>query len=162
VFCLFSKNKPNTVHERSEHSPAKKTQSTACWQHCYVYHTYIHVLLQTRIVIRTSMLPILSQLYKLPLRPPHIYRGAKYSSDSFTDGSTKLTCFENVFHTHLQLAHNETWKMAYRVETLRIPHCLDNRLIDGGKVVSPTHQPHFTPQKHFFLCFRYSFLLEAE
>jgi hypothetical protein len=30
---------------------------------------------------------------------------------------------------------------------LRIPHCLDNRLIDGGKVVSPTHQPHFTPQK---------------
>jgi hypothetical protein len=27
---------------------------------------------------------------------------------------------------------------------------LDNRLIDGGKVVSPTHQPHFTLQKHFF------------
>jgi hypothetical protein len=23
---------------------------------------------------------------------------------------------------------------------LRIPHCLDNRLRDGGKVVSPTHQ----------------------
>jgi hypothetical protein len=33
---------------------------------------------------------------------------------------------------------------------LRIPHCLDNRLIDGGKVVNPTHLPHFTPQKHFF------------
>jgi hypothetical protein len=33
---------------------------------------------------------------------------------------------------------------------LRIPHCLDNWLIDGGKVVSPTHRPHFTPQKHFF------------
>jgi hypothetical protein len=31
---------------------------------------------------------------------------------------------------------------------LRIPHCLDNRLIDGGKVVSPTHRPHFTPQKY--------------
>jgi hypothetical protein len=27
---------------------------------------------------------------------------------------------------------------------------LDNRLIDDGKVVSPTHQPHFTPQKHYF------------
>jgi hypothetical protein len=26
---------------------------------------------------------------------------------------------------------------------LRIPHCLDNRLIGGGKVVSPTHPPHF-------------------
>jgi hypothetical protein len=22
--------------------------------------------------------------------------------------------------------------------------------MDGGKVVSPTHTPHFTPQKHYF------------
>jgi hypothetical protein len=29
-------------------------------------------------------------------------------------------------------------------------HCLDNRLTDGGKVVSPTHRPHFTPQKHYY------------
>jgi hypothetical protein len=35
-------------------------------------------------------------------------------------------------------------------EMLRIPYCVDNRLIDGRKVVSPTHQPHFTPQKLFF------------
>jgi hypothetical protein len=27
---------------------------------------------------------------------------------------------------------------------------LDNRLTDGGKVISPTHQPHFTPQKHYY------------
>jgi hypothetical protein len=33
---------------------------------------------------------------------------------------------------------------------LRIPHCLDNRVTDGGKVVSPTHPPHFTPLKHFY------------
>jgi hypothetical protein len=33
---------------------------------------------------------------------------------------------------------------------LRIPHCLDNPLTDGGKVVGPTHQPHFTPQKHYY------------
>jgi hypothetical protein len=33
---------------------------------------------------------------------------------------------------------------------LRIPHCLDNRLTDGGKVVSPTHPPHFTPQKRYY------------
>jgi hypothetical protein len=33
---------------------------------------------------------------------------------------------------------------------LRIPHCLDNRLTDGGKDVSPTHLPHFTPQKHYY------------
>jgi hypothetical protein len=32
-------------------------------------------------------------------------------------------------------------------EMLSIPHCLDNRLTDGGEVVSPTHLPHFTPQK---------------
>jgi hypothetical protein len=33
---------------------------------------------------------------------------------------------------------------------LRIPHCLDNWLIDDGKVISPTHRPHFTPQKRYF------------
>jgi hypothetical protein len=36
---------------------------------------------------------------------------------------------------------------------LRIPHCLDNRLIDGGKVVCsthPQHPPHFTPQKQYY------------
>jgi hypothetical protein len=33
---------------------------------------------------------------------------------------------------------------------LRIPHCPDNRLIDGGNVASPMHRPHFTPQKHYF------------
>jgi hypothetical protein len=34
-------------------------------------------------------------------------------------------------------------------EVLRIPHSLDSRLTDGGKVVSPTHPPHFTSQKHY-------------
>jgi hypothetical protein len=45
---------------------------------------------------------------------------------------------------------------------LRIPHCLDNRLTDGGKVISPTHRPRSTPQKHYFstssihFCYRLS------
>jgi hypothetical protein len=39
---------------------------------------------------------------------------------------------------------------AYRIEMLRIAHCLDNRLTDCGKFVSLTHRPRFTPQKHFF------------
>jgi hypothetical protein len=39
---------------------------------------------------------------------------------------------------------------AIYIKMLRIPHCLDNRLIDGGKVVSPMHQLHFTPQKYTF------------
>jgi hypothetical protein len=32
-------------------------------------------------------------------------------------------------------------------ETSRLPHFLDNRLTDGGEVVSPTHRPPFTPRK---------------
>jgi hypothetical protein len=35
-------------------------------------------------------------------------------------------------------------------EMLRIPHCLDIRLRDGGKVVSPKHPPRFIPQKHYY------------
>jgi hypothetical protein len=35
-------------------------------------------------------------------------------------------------------------------EMSRIPHCLDNQLTDGSKVVSPTHRPRFIPQKHYF------------
>jgi hypothetical protein len=33
---------------------------------------------------------------------------------------------------------------------LSIPHCLDIRLADGGKVVGPTHRPRSTPQNHYF------------
>jgi hypothetical protein len=29
-------------------------------------------------------------------------------------------------------------------------HGLDNRLTDGGKIVSPTHRPRSTPKKHYF------------
>jgi hypothetical protein len=43
-------------------------------------------------------------------------------------------------------------------ETSRLPHFLDNRLTDGGKVVSLTRRPPFTPQEDSW----YSFLLEAE
>jgi hypothetical protein len=42
-------------------------------------------------------------------------------------------------------------------EMLRLPHCLDNRLTDGGKVVSLTHRPHSTPQKHYFSAFGTNF-----
>jgi hypothetical protein len=44
---------------------------------------------------------------------------------------------------------------------LGIPHCQDNGLTDGGKVASLTHRPRSTP-KTLFVCFWYSFLLEAE
>jgi hypothetical protein len=35
-------------------------------------------------------------------------------------------------------------------EMLRIPHCLDNRLTDGGKVASLMYRPLSTLQKHYF------------
>jgi hypothetical protein len=35
-------------------------------------------------------------------------------------------------------------------EMLRISHCLDNWLTDGGKTVSPTHRPRSTPQNNYF------------
>jgi hypothetical protein len=47
---------------------------------------------------------------------------------------------------------------SYVCETSRLPHFLENRLTDGGDVVSFTRLPPFTPQEDF----RYSFLLEAE
>jgi hypothetical protein len=50
----------------------------------------------------------------------------------------------------------------YDCKMLRILHCLDNRLIDGGKVVSPTDRPLLYSPETLFLCFWYSFLLEAE
>jgi hypothetical protein len=43
-------------------------------------------------------------------------------------------------------------------ETSTLPHLLDNRLTDGGEVVSLTSRPPFTPQEEYW----YSFLLEAE
>jgi hypothetical protein len=38
----------------------------------------------------------------------------------------------------------------YGCEMLRIPHCIDSWLTDGGKFVSPTHRPRCAPQKHYF------------
>jgi hypothetical protein len=35
--------------------------------------------------------------------------------------------------------------------TLTIPHCLDNRLTYGGKVVSLKRRQHITPQNIIFL-----------
>jgi hypothetical protein len=34
---------------------------------------------------------------------------------------------------------------------LRTPRYLNNRLTDGGEVVSSTHRPRFIPQKHYSL-----------
>jgi hypothetical protein len=36
----------------------------------------------------------------------------------------------------------------YRFEMLSLPHCPDNRLTNVGEVVSLTHRPRSTPQKH--------------
>jgi hypothetical protein len=46
----------------------------------------------------------------------------------------------------------------YGCETSRLPHFIDSRLTDGGKIVSLMHWLPFTTQEDS----RYSFLLEAE
>jgi hypothetical protein len=46
----------------------------------------------------------------------------------------------------------------YVCEMSRLPHFLDNRLTDGGEVVSLTPPAALYPQENFW----YSFLLEAE
>jgi hypothetical protein len=38
----------------------------------------------------------------------------------------------------------------YGCTMLRIPHCIDSRLADSGKVVSHTHRPSSIPQKRYF------------
>jgi hypothetical protein len=38
----------------------------------------------------------------------------------------------------------------YGYEMLRIPHCLDSRLTDGGKIVSPANRQRSTRQKLYF------------
>jgi hypothetical protein len=38
-------------------------------------------------------------------------------------------------------------------ERSRLPHFPDNRLTDGGKVVSPTRRPLFTPQEDSWYSF---------
>jgi hypothetical protein len=43
-------------------------------------------------------------------------------------------------------------------ETSRLPHFLDNRLTDGGEIVSLRRRPPFGPQEYSW----YSFMLEAE
>jgi hypothetical protein len=45
---------------------------------------------------------------------------------------------------------------------LRIPLYVDNRLTDDDDVTSLMHLPRFTPDKHFYFCICYLFLLEAE
>jgi hypothetical protein len=50
----------------------------------------------------------------------------------------------------------------YVCETSRLPHFLDNRLIDGGEVVSLKRRPLFTPQENYLINSWYSFPLEVE
>jgi hypothetical protein len=46
-------------------------------------------------------------------------------------------------------------------EMLWFPHCPDKLFTDGGKVVSPMHQPRSTSQKHNYFSVSGTHLLEA-
>jgi hypothetical protein len=57
----------------------------------------------------------------------------------------------------VKLSLYRPWK-PLGLREVKAPKFSDIRLIDGGKVVSPTRRPLFTPQEDSW----YSFLLEAE
>jgi hypothetical protein len=83
----------------------------------------------------------------------------------FCDVANLLTYFstykinKSVIHTSIFLWRYNTLKIKsipvtdrgglQGCEMLKIPHCLDNRLTDGGKVVSPTHWLHLYFPKTF-------------
>jgi hypothetical protein len=89
------------------------------------------------------------------------YRGNAYANRYPSNGDEQsqqcMNCCERCLHfgspqdINRNIREDEAGRGGlFACERFRIPHCLDNHLIDGGKVVSPTHRPHFTPQKHYF------------
>jgi hypothetical protein len=44
---------------------------------------------------------------------------------------------------------------------LRFPHCLDNRLTDGGEIVSLTRRPLSNPQKISYIASSHEYLLDV-
>jgi hypothetical protein len=58
-----------------------------------------------------------------------------------------------IFYGKLSFQSNDSkWAVSPKmmIVILRILHCVDNWLTDGGKVVSPMHWPRFTLEKHYF------------
>jgi hypothetical protein len=53
----------------------------------------------------------------------------------------------DIFHFSLKAIPVTDRGGAYGCELLRLPHFLDNRLTDGGEVVSLTRWPPFTARK---------------
>jgi hypothetical protein len=66
--------------------------------------------------------------------------------------------FQATFVTYISYPCNRPWRPVGLWDVEVPTFCLDSRLTDGGKVVSPTHRPLFTLQEGSW----YSFLLEAE
>jgi hypothetical protein len=96
----------------------------------------------------------------------HVYptRGMRKTRD-------KISCRSHTQPTHVKSCTNFwRWNLNSKAiavtdpggvlgcKTSRIPHFLDNRLIDGGEVVIMTRRPRFIHRKIFW----YSFLLEDE
>jgi hypothetical protein len=64
------------------------------------------------------------------------------SSASFGVTAAATACPQKNAQVNLSLQHVVE---AYMPETLWIPHSVDNRLTEGGEVVSLTRNPRFTP-----------------
>jgi hypothetical protein len=130
--------------------------------HPFIIHLFLYVSLQTR-----SLLPIRFFIY--PNRSSlslHVHQFPIYAHPSVhpatctSNRPSTQTCFyEHEVNESISKAIPVTVReVLYIFEMSRIPHCLDNRLLDGGEFVSLTRLPRFTPQKYFW----FSFLLDAE
>jgi hypothetical protein len=89
--------------------------------------------------------------------------GNQYSASTYLRELGVISTLEFQFLSHRKQKVNEEsypCKRPWRLIVVRTRGChiLDNRLTDGGKVVSATRRPRFTSQEDSW----YSFLLEAE
>jgi hypothetical protein len=94
---------------------------------------------------------------KFVLNSVDTYKGHRQTHIYYIYKMERLCRFFVQFHAVTSKSNNESIVIPvtgrgglYGCEMLRMPRCLDNLLTDGGKVVSPTHRPHSTPQKHYF------------
>jgi hypothetical protein len=77
----------------------------------------------------------------------NVFEG-KIPSDSNADHYIITKLVDNIFSTGKGKAIPVTgYDSPWSCEMSRLPHFLDNRLTDGGEVVSPMHRPPFTPRK---------------
>jgi hypothetical protein len=63
------------------------------------------------------------------------------------------TCAILAWFSSVTSGRSRNYALKYVTTTLRLPHFLDNRLTDGGEVVSPTRRPLLPPGRFLVLIY---------